>query len=152
MSRYQAAGAHVLSSLIGLATLFMGISWIEAGGEPAAVPVTFVIIAVVVLAPITIGSHWRSRKPFVDAHIRIICRFMTALGLAGLLLVGVPALVSWMLPPGIDLWGTIPVIPYLSTMVLAVLWVFFEVRAALLAIRGSDDPYPDWFTSVPLID
>jgi uncharacterized Tic20 family protein len=151
MSRYQAAGAHLLSSVIGLATLFVGISWIEAGGEPAAVPVTFTIIAVVVLAPITIGAHWRSRNPFVDAHIRIICRFMTSLGLAGLLLVGVPALISWALPSGADLWGAVTVLPYLSTMVLSVLWVFFEIRAALLAMRGSDDPYPEWFTSAPSI-
>jgi hypothetical protein len=149
--RYQAAAAHLLSSLIGLASLYAGISWIEAGGEPLAVPVTLTIIAVVVLAPITIGVHWRSRKPFVDAHIHIICRFMTSLGLAGLLLVGVPALVTWALPSGTDLWGVVPVAPYLSTMVLSVLWVFFEIRAALLAMRGSDDPYPEWFTSVPSI-
>ena len=151
MSRYQAAGAHLLSSLIGLATLFVGISWIQAGGNPGAVPVAFVIMAVVVLTPITIGAHWRSRSAFVDAHIRIICRFMTALGVAGLLLVGLPAAIAWLLPSGPDPWSAVTVLPYLSTMVLSVLWVFFEIRAALLAKRGSNDPYPDWFTSVPTI-
>ncbi len=147
MSRYQAAGAHLLSSMIGLATLFVGISWIEAGGKPAAVPVAFVIVAVMLLTPITAGADWRSRNPFFDAHIRIISRFMAALSVAGLLLVGLPALLAWVLPADTDLWGMVTVLPYLSTMVLSVLWVFFEVRAALLAVRGSEDPYPEWLTS-----
>lgn len=151
MSRYQAAGAHLLSSLVGLTTLFLGISWIQSGGEPAAVPITFVVIAVLILTPITIGAHWRSRKPFLDFHVRIISHFMRSLGIAGLLLVGLPALVAWILPSGTDPWGAVTVLPYLSTMILSVLWMFFEVRAALLAMRGSDDPYPEWFTSAPSI-
>lgn len=151
MPKYQAAAAHLVSALVGLAALFVGITWIEAGGEPVSVPATVIILSLVVLTPLAVGSHWRSREEFLDAHIRITCRFLTALGVAGLLLVGVPALVSWALPAGTDLWGAVTVLPYLSTMVLAVLWVFFEVRAALLAVRGSSDPYPDWFTSVPLI-
>lgn len=151
MSRIQAAATHVVSALVGLATLFVGITWIEAGGEPVSVPATVIILSLVVLTPLAVGSHWRSREEFLDAHVHITCRFLTSLGVAGLLLIGLPALISWALPAGTDLWGTITVLPYLSTMVLAVLWVFFEVRAALLAIRGSSDPYPEWFTAVPLI-
>ena len=151
MPRYQAAAAHLVSALVGLATLFLGITWIEAGGEPVSVPATVIVLSLVVLTPLAVGAHWRSRNEFLDAHIRITCRFLTSLGVAGLLLVGLPTVVSWALPSGTDLWGTITVMPYLSTMVLSVLWVFFEIRAALLAMRGSDDPYPEWFTTVPLI-
>lgn len=147
-SRYRAAAGHLASSLIGLAALFVGIRWIEAGGDPAAVPTTVIILSLVVLAPIAVGSHWQTRTAYVDDQVMISCRFLTSVGLAGVIFIGVPAVISWALPTGSEIWGRVTVIPYLAALAISAAWVYLAIRAAVLAARGSEDPYPRWTVSV----
>jgi len=147
-SRYRAAAGHLASALIGLASLFIGIRWIEAGGDPAAIPTTVIILSLVVLAPIAVGSHWKTRTAYVDDQVKKTCHFLTSVGLAGVLFIGIPAIASWLLPAGSEIWGRVTVIPYLGALVISAAWVYLSFRAAVLAARGAEDPYPRWTVSV----
>jgi len=143
-SRFGAAGGHLLSAATAVAALVLGVLWVEAGGEPVAVPATLIVLSLVALTPLAMHRSWHSRGPFIDAHIEAACRFLTAIGAGAVLIIGLPSMITWLLPSGTGLWSSVMVLPYLGALALPVGWAFFAVRAALIAIKGADTPFPQW--------
>ena len=143
-SKFGAAGGHLLSGLLALAALVVGVRWVEAGGEPAAVPATLIVLSLVALTPLAMHRSWHSRGSFIDAHMEAACRFLTAIGAGAVLIIGLPAMLSWLLPSGTELWSSVMVLPYLGALALPVGWAFFALRAAVIAIKGADTPFPQW--------
>ncbi len=142
--KYQAAGGHLLSGALAVSALVLGARWVYAGGDPVAIPATLIVLALIVLTPIAMHRSWQSRGEFIDAHMEASCRFLTAVGAGAALVIGLPALVSWFLPAGTELWSSIMVLPYLGALALPVAWAFFAVRAAVMAVKGAERPFPQW--------
>jgi len=133
-----------MSGLVGFVALFIGARWVLAGGDPVAIPATLIVLSLVVLTPMAVHRGWSSRGEFVDSHIEAACRFLTSVGLAGVVVIGIPAAISPFLPAGTEMWSSLLVLPYLGALALPVAWTFFSARAALIALRGTDGPYPEW--------
>jgi hypothetical protein len=87
---------------------------------------------------------WQSRGSFIDAHMEAACRFLTVIGAGAVLIIGLPAMISWLLPSGTEPRSGIMVLPYLGALALPVGWAFFALRAAVIAIKGVDTPFPQW--------
>jgi hypothetical protein len=142
--RYRAAGGHLLSGLTGLVAVLIGIRWVLAGGDPVAIPATVIVLSLLVLTPPAVRRGWSSRGEFIDLHMEAACRFLTSVGLAGVVIIGIPAAISPFLPSGTELWSSLLVLPYLGALALPVAWTFLSTRAAIIAFRGADRPYPEW--------
>jgi hypothetical protein len=133
-----------MSGLDGLVATLVGAQWVLAGGDPVAVPATLIVLSLVALTPIAMRRSWSSRGDFIDSHVEAACRFLTSLGLAAVLVIGIPAAISPLLPSGTQVWSSVLVLPYLGALALPVAWMFFSARAALIALQGTDRPYPNW--------
>ena len=81
---------------------------------------------------------------YIDNHMEAACRFLTTVGLAAVVVIGLPAAVSPFLPAGTELWSSVMVLPYLGALALPVTWAFFAMRAAVMAVKGIDPPFPQW--------
>lgn len=143
-AKYRAAGAHLISGLFGLMAVFLGVGWLKGGGDLVAVPHTLIVFSLVVLTPLAMHRNWVSRGDFVDTHIEAACRFLTGLALATVVVIGLPAAVSWLLPAGAGWWSNLMALPYIGALVIPVTWSFMAVRAAIMAFRGIDTPFPQW--------
>ena len=66
------------------------------------------------------------------------CRLLTAVGVGAALMIGLPALFSWFLTPGTELWSSVTVLPYLGALSVPRVWAFFASRAAAMALRGTE--------------
>ena len=135
-SRYRAAGIHLASAALAAVALAVGVRWVRAGGEPAVVPATLIVLSLVVLAPLAVHRSWESRGTFVDEHVEAACRMLTVLGVAGTGVIGLPAAASWALPSGTELWRSLLVLPFLGAIALPVAWGFFAFRGAITALGG----------------
>ena len=133
-----------MSGLVGLVALFIGTRWVLAGGDPVAVPETLIVVSLLVLTPLAVHRGWSSRGEFIDHHIEASCRFLTSVGLAGVVVIGIPAAISPFLPSGTELWSSVLMLPYLGALALPVGWAFFSTRAAVMALKGTGEPYPPW--------
>lgn len=142
--RLRAALTHATSSVLGLAAGVLGVLWVGAAGEVVAAPAAIVVLSLMVLGPIAVRRHWNRRGQFVDDHVRAACRFLTSVGFAALLTVGLPVLISWPLESGSVVWAGLLVLPAVMMLALPVTWAFFAGRAAVRAWRGLTDPYPPW--------
>jgi len=140
----RAATGHLLSGLVALAALVLGVLWVEAGGEPVAVPATLIVLSLLALTPLAMHRSWQSRGSFIDAHMEAACRFLTVIGAGAVLIIGLPAMISWLLPSGTEPRSGIMVLPYLGALALPVGWAFLALRAAVIAIKGVDTPFPQW--------
>jgi hypothetical protein len=143
-ARFRAATGHLISGILAVSALIVGVRWVQAGGDVVAVPATLIILSLVVLTPLAMHRSWQSRGEFVDAHVEAACRFLTAVGAGAALIIGLPALVSWVLPSGTELWSSVMVVPYLGALAVPVVWAFFALRAAALAFAGAETPFPQW--------
>ena len=141
----------MLSGLVAIVAGGIGISWVLAAGDPVAVPATLVVLSLVVLTPLAVRRAWSSRGNFVDLHTKAACRFLTSVGSAAVVIIGIPALISLFLPSGTELWSSLLVLPYLGALALPVGWAFFSLRAAWLAFKEIDRPYPEWMVSERLL-
>ena len=146
-AQVSAATGHLISGILALCALIVGVQWVRAGGEAASVPATLIILSLVVLTPIAMQRSWKSRGEFVDTHMQAACGLLTAVGLGAVLVIGLPALFSWLLPSGGELWSSTMVLPYLGALALPVMWAFFAFRAAATAFRGSRTPIPRWLVA-----
>lgn len=133
-----------MSGLVGLIATVIGAQWVLAGGDPVAIPATLIVLSLVVLTPIAIQRSWSSRGEFVDSHVKAACRFLTSIGLAAVLVIGIPTAISPFLPSGTQLWSSLLVLPYLAALALPIAWTFFSIRAALITVKGKTEPYPGW--------
>lgn len=144
MDKYRAAACHLASGVVGLAAIVIGSQWVHAAGEPAALPATIIILALVALTPLAVSRSWQSRNNFLDGHVRAAARFLASVGVAAAFVIGLPGLVAWFLPAGTVAWTSVLVLPYAAAVALPVTWAFLAVRAAVVALQGHDDPYPGW--------
>ncbi|MBT8163967.1 MAG: hypothetical protein HKO63_05660 [Acidimicrobiia bacterium] len=140
----RAATGHLLSGLVALSALIVGVRWVQAGGEPVAIPATLIVVSLVVLTPLAMHRSWHSRGEFIDSHVEAACRFLTVVGTGAALVIGLPALVAWLLPSGTELWSSVMVLPYLGALAIPVAWAFFAMRAAVMAFNGAETPFPRW--------
>jgi len=140
----RAATGHLLSGLVGIAALAIGVRWVEAGGDPVAIPATLIVLSLVALTPLAMHRSWHSRGAFIDTHMEAACRFLTVIGAGAVLVIGLPAMISWLLPSGTELWSSVTVLPYLGALVLPTVWAFFALRAAVIATKGAETPFPQW--------
>lgn len=141
-SKQRAAGLHLLSGLVAVSALLIGIRWVQAGGDPVAIPATLIILSLVVLTPLAMHRSWRSRGEFIDSHMEAACGLLTMIGVGAALGIGLPAMISRLLPSGTELWSSIMVLPYLGALALPVAWAFFALRAAAMAFNGSKATSP----------
>ncbi len=133
-----------MSGLVGLIAVFIGAQWVLAGGDPVAIPATLIVLSLVALTPIAMQRSWSSRGELIDSHMDAACRFLTSLGLAAVLVIGIPAAISPFLPSSTEVWSSVLVLPYLGALALPIAWTFFSTRAALVTLQGTDQPYPEW--------
>jgi len=144
--RHRAARLHLLSGLLAVSAFAIGIQWVRGGGEAVAVPATVIILSLVALTPVAVRRSWQSRGEFIDGHVEAACRFLTTVGLAAVVTIGIPTAISPFLTAGTDLWSSLMVLPYLAGLVLPLGWAYFAMRAAFLAFTGADSPFPAWAT------
>jgi len=140
-----------MSGVVGFVALFIGARWVLAGGDPVAIPATLIVLSLVALTPIAMRRSWSSRGEFIDSHMEAACRFLTSLGVAAVVVIGIPAAISPFLPSGTELWSSVLVLPYLGALALPVAWTFFSTRAALIALKGTEQPYPGWTVPARLL-
>lgn len=145
-AKNRAAGGHLLSGFVALAAFVIGIQWVQGGGEAVAVPATVIILSLVALTPVAVRRSWQSRGEFIDGHVEAACRFLTTVGFVAVVTIGIPAAISPFLTAGTDLWSSLMVLPYLAGLVLPLAWAYFAVRAAFLAFKGAESPFPAWAT------
>ena len=117
---------------------------VAAAGDAVAIPATVVVLALIALTPVAIRRHWSERGEFIDRHVRAAARFLTTIGVAAVVAIGVPVLISVPLQSGTTLWSSVLVLPFLATLVLPLVWAVMAVRAAVLALLAKSDPYPRW--------
>lgn len=129
-----------MSGLVGIAALNVGTRWVLASEDPVTIPATLIVLSLVVLTPLAVQHGWSSRGEFIDSHVKAACRFLTSVGLAGVVVIAVPAAMAPFLPSG----NAMLVLPYVGAVALPVAWALFSIRATALALKGTDHPYPRW--------